>query len=234
MPKTNPKINQDEKTQGDKSVISSTVSALKQVFCSEKYFDIYFLKASVDFSYGIISVNVGYILSKQYLLRDQSISLTMIFLSLCCTLTNIVLVKLNKNWKYSDTSTGKKKLLKGAILITICYIGLICDKFCYFFVSLSLMSVAKTFLDSTITEALLFRIADEGKCLLLSTLENVALIFDIACPIVSGFVIEIFGYKMSYVLSSLIMFIGTVLFYFRKLEKMSKSWNFELFTTRVF
>lgn len=223
LPKTDGKINQNRKPEAVKPEISSTVSALKQVCFSEKYFDIYFLKASVDFSSGIMLFNLGYILRKQYLLGDQSLSLTMIFLSLCGTVTNIALVQLNKNWKYSDTTKGRKKLLGGAIIYTICYIGLMHDSLHYFLLSLTLITLAKTFLDSTITEALLFRIGDESKGLVLSILENVSLIFDIACPIISSLLTQIFGYKMSYLFSSLIMFIGTALFYFRKLEKLHRN-----------
>lgn len=216
------KIQQEEKKSRDiTSDILSTFSALKQVFYTQNLSDIFLLKFVIDFSNGILTANMGYILRAEYHLGDQYISLVMIFLSICCTVTNTVLVKVNKVWKYSDTSTGKRKILFGTILLTIAFVGLfIFANFDYFVICLSLISVAKTFIDSTITEALLFRTTENNKGMAFSSLENIYLISDMICPIISSSLIEIGGYKIIYCLSSFTTIIGSVLFYSRKCQKV--------------
>lgn len=189
---------------------------------SENYSDIYLLKASTDSSYVILMVQLSYILRREFLLGDQHISLIMIFFSVCGLVTNALLVKINKIWKYSDSR--KQKPLLGAMVIVIGFIGLsMFDEVLFFLISLTFMTIAKIFLDSTITEALLLRTVKGTKGLVLTTSENLYLFFDIICPIISSSLIETVGYKMSYLFCSFILFSGSTAFYCHQIRSESKN-----------
>lgn len=144
-------------------------------------------------------------------------SYVLLFFSFCTIITNAGLVIVNKIWQYSDTRRGKQKALLGAGILIISYICLaIVQQFKHFFFVLSVIIISKTFLDSTITEALFLRTKNENRGLVFSTSDNLYLFFDIICPLISSSLIELVGYKISYLISSLIMVSGSLGFYYHK------------------
>lgn len=205
-------------------IVRSTASSLKQIPLSRKYRDIFVMKACMDFSYGIIMTNLGFIFRQVYYLHEQEISIIMIVFGAFNIVTNLCLVKLNKSWKYSDTSKGIRKALVGALVMALCYLLLsFLDIVGYILIALIIVIMARTFLDSTITEALLFRTENNNKGIIFSTAENVYLMFDIICPIASSFFIEMYGYQSNYIISSFTIFCGSILFYFYKRNNVTKN-----------
>lgn len=201
----------------------SVISSLKQVCLSKKYSDIYLLKSSMDLGFGILLVNMGFILREEFGIGEQLMSYIMISFCVCTVIANTVLVKVNKIWKYSDSAGGRKKIISGPVTIASGFVTLaLVEIFPYYLLTLTGMMVTRTFFDSTITEALLLRTGDESKSLVLGTSENLYLFFDMVCPIASGLLIEMFGFRMSYVACSFILLLGSLIFNLMPKPKIAK------------
>ncbi|XP_074033987.1 major facilitator superfamily domain-containing protein 9-like isoform X2 [Leptinotarsa decemlineata] len=177
--------------------IKTTITTLKNVIISERYWDVFAIKACLEAMYGMINVNLIYLMSFVFGMGGRQIGFVISFLCVCGIVTNILQMKVNAIF-YSDDK-GYSKLIHGSSLLILGYLGInFSSSFTLFIIFFVVCSISKSLLDPAIMKLLLFKVDENEKGTVMGSFDSIRSLIELSNPIISGTIVEAFGPKAVY------------------------------------
>ncbi|XP_050297125.1 major facilitator superfamily domain-containing protein 9-like [Anthonomus grandis grandis] len=199
----NKTVNEDNKLQSAKKDISFTSTAIANMKSAiiniktinwPKYKYLFYVKGCYDFSIATIITNVGFLLLNEYNVKGRTIGYVFVMISICRIVSSRLKLKLkNVLLNISDTN----KIVAASLLLLISYTILsISNSLGLFLVVLALMSIARAFMDTTLTEIITTRTTQDDRGKVIGAFENLYSFAMFVAPVLSGVVAELFGQRL--------------------------------------
>ncbi|XP_022920386.1 major facilitator superfamily domain-containing protein 9-like [Onthophagus taurus] len=216
----NEKIKQNKTKKGEKELFEAFTN-LKTIKWGS-YWDVLTYKFLGETSNAAFFSVFGMLIMDEYGKTQEVMAYVLSFFSFMVIVANLFSNKL-KLACYPNDTKGLKRNLHSFIIVTLVYVVLYVFSSFWMLVFLIVpLSVFRTLLDVTWTEMLVMRTTKDDSGKIMGVFESMIHMAGLLTPILSGYVVDTYGYKSTFLISVVVLSFGSLLGYDRLNKKRIK------------
>ncbi|KAG5871800.1 hypothetical protein JTB14_034067 [Gonioctena quinquepunctata] len=175
----------------------STIHNLKNVFLSDRYWEVMAIKAFYEISTGMVNTNFVYMMSTVFGMHGREMGYFISFFCICGIMSNVIQMKVNDIIYPNDK--GYVKIFHGSVLTSIGYMGITFTSSYYLFIlSIFITCIGRSLLEPAIMQLLLSKVDEKEKGTVMSSFDSIRSLSELVHPIATGTMVETFGPRSIY------------------------------------